>query len=398
MKRHFTKIIYSLIVMQLINFGYFTLCTAFELKKSVLPIQLQTSLIAPPFKGDGQVHIVYELHMSNFRAISFSLVQVDAFDVDHPDSNILSYRKDQLYECLIRPGKGNELTDPEVLHGGEFAIVFLWITFDKNVSLPDTIAHRATFQITSSGEDNQYTVEGAAIHISDVSSLVIHPPFRSGLWLFANGPSKLGDHRKFIHTLDGLASNTQRFASDWMLLGPDGRLAKGELSKNPSYYCYGSDILAVADGTVTDVTEGIPENIPLTEERAVPNKRELMSGNYIILKLESGEYAFYGHLQPGSIRVKIGDKVSAGQAIGRIGNSGNSDAPHLHFHISDANDPLSGQGLPFAFYSFEVMDRLNIPEWERMVYNNEPWHATDDSKTSSQKEEAPLGEKIIKFH
>jgi len=337
--------------------------------------------------------------MSNFRPIRFSLVQIDAFDVDHPDTDLVSYRKDELYECLIRPGKGDEAPDPEVLHGGEFAIVFLWITFDENSSLPDTIAHRATFQRkTPNGEQKEYTVEGAVIQVPGVSSLVIHPPFRAGLWLLANGPSKLGDHRKFIHALDGFASNTQRFAGDWMLLGPDGRLAKGELRKNASWYCYGSDILAVADGVVTDITDGIPENVPLSEERAVPNKREMMSGNYIMLKLESGEYAFYGHLQPGSLRVKAGDKVSAGQVIGRIGNSGNSDAPHLHFHIADANDPLSGQGLPFAFFSFTVMDRLGIPEWEEMLMNNETWYQTDDSKISLQKEEAPLGESIIQFH
>jgi hypothetical protein len=390
------KSIYSILFIQLLTFGYSTFSTAYELKKSILPIQLQTSYIAPPFRGDGQFHVVYELHMSNFRAISFSLVQVDAFDVDHPETNLVSYCQDGLNGCLIRPGKSNELTEPEVLRGGEFAIVFLWITLDKNVSIPDTIAHRATFQrITSSGELKQYTVEGAAIQIPPVSSLVIHPPFRPGLWLHANGPSKLGDHRMFIHVLDGLASNTQRFASDWMLLGQDGRLANGELNNNSSWYTYGSDILAVADGTITEVTDSIPENIPLSEERAVPNKREMMSGNYIILRLESGEYAFYGHLQPGSLEVKVGDKVSAGQVIGRIGNSGNSDAPHLHFHISNANDPLSGQGLPFAFHSFEVMDRLNVAEWERILINNDPWYAPDDSKISYQKEESPLGESII---
>ncbi len=399
MTQYTIKIICSLLLVQLIHFGHCKVNAASELKKSVLPIQLQIPFVAPPFQGDGQVHFVYELYLSNFRPIDFSLVQIDVFDTVHPEKALLHYPKDELDRYLVRPGRYEESGDPEVLHGGEFMIVFMWVTFDRTIPLPNSIAHRVVFErVTSTGEKKQYTVEGAIVRLPPTSSLVIHPPFRSGLWLLANGPSNLGDHRKFIQVLDGIASNTQRLAGDWMLLGPDGRLANGELSKNQSWHCYGSDILAVADGTVATVVDGIPENVPLSEERAVPNKRETMAGNHIILKLESGEFAFYGHLQPGSLRVKEGDKVSAGQVIGRIGNSGNSDAPHLHFHVADTNDPLSGQGLPFALFSFTVMDRLKPIEWEGMLINNEAWFATDDSKISVQKEETPIGESIIQFH
>jgi murein DD-endopeptidase MepM/ murein hydrolase activator NlpD len=398
-KQHTAKIICSFLFIQLVHFGHLNYTVAFELQKSVLPIQLQTSFVAPPFRGDGKVHFVYEVNLSNFRPIDFALVQIDVFDTDHPDTIILQHQGGELNRYLIRPGKGEDEANSEVLHGGEFMIVFMWVTFDEKISLPAAIAHRATFQrVTSSGEKKRYTVEGALVPLPAVSSLVIHPPVRSGLWLLANGPSKLGDHRKFIQVLDGIASNTQRFAGDWMLLGPDGRLAKGELGENQSWYCYGSDILAVADGEVTSVVDGIPENIPLLEERAVPNKREMMSGNYIILKLESGEFAFYGHLQPGSLGVKAGDNVSAGQVIGRIGNSGNSDAPHLHFHVADTNDPLSGQGLPFAFHSFEVMDRMSVSEWEEMLINSRPWVAADGSTISRYEGETPVGEAIIRFH
>lgn len=81
---------------------------------------------------------------------------------------------------------------------------------------------------------------------------------------------------------------------------------------------------------------------------------ETVGGNHVILDIGNGFYAFYAHLQPGSLRVSLGEKVHRGQVLGLVGNSGNSTEPHLHFHISNANSPLGSEGLPYALSSFEV--------------------------------------------
>jgi murein DD-endopeptidase MepM/ murein hydrolase activator NlpD len=87
------------------------------------------------------------------------------------------------------------------------------------------------------------------------------------------------------------------------------------------------------------------------------------------LDLGDGVYAFYAHLQPGSIKVKVGDKVRRGQVLGLVGNSGNSTEPHLHFHLSDANSPLGCEGLPYSLTAFEVQGRIEglqggkMPRW-----------------------------------
>jgi len=108
----------------------------------------------------------------------------------------------------------------------------------------------------------------------------------------------------------------------------------------------------VADGTVVGFKDGIPENVP--PSRAVPITLETVGGNHVILDIGGGHFAFYAHLQPGKIRVKMGDRVKRGQVIGLVGNSGNSTEPHLHFHISDGNSPLGTEGLPYALTSFET--------------------------------------------
>jgi murein DD-endopeptidase MepM/ murein hydrolase activator NlpD len=72
------------------------------------------------------------------------------------------------------------------------------------------------------------------------------------------------------------------------------------------------------------------------------------------MEIGNGLFAFYAHMQPGSLRVKVGDKVARGQVLGLLGNTGNSSEPHLHFQICNANSELGSEGLPYEFASFEV--------------------------------------------
>jgi murein DD-endopeptidase MepM/ murein hydrolase activator NlpD len=81
---------------------------------------------------------------------------------------------------------------------------------------------------------------------------------------------------------------------------------------------------------------------------AVRITRETVAGNYIVIDIGNDVYAVYGHLIPMSLKVKVGDKVKKGQVIGLIGNSGNSDCPHLHFHLeSKSNAFFGGEGIPY---------------------------------------------------
>ena len=61
-------------------------------------------------------------------------------------------------------------------------------------------------------------------------------------------------------------------------------------------------------------------------------------------------FVFLCHLQPGSLLVKAGDRVAAGQPLGRVGNSGNTSEPHVHVHLQDSPDDFMGEGVPLYFW------------------------------------------------
>ena len=94
----------------------------------------------------------------------------------------------------------------------------------------------------------------------------------------------------------------------------------------------------MADARVVSVVDGLPEQTPGKFPSNLPLAEA--DGNSVILDLGSQRYALYAHLQPGSIKVRVGDNVKPGQVIGLVGDSGNSIAPRLHFQVTDApNSP-----------------------------------------------------------
>ena len=79
-----------------------------------------------------------------------------------------------------------------------------------------------------------------------------------------------------------------------------------------------------------------------------------ITGNYVMIDHGTNEYSLYAHLQPDSVRVHVGDKVKAGNVIGKLGSSGNSTEPHLHFHVCDRPDPLMCAGVPVNFSNVTI--------------------------------------------
>lgn len=118
------------------------------------------------------------------------------------------------------------------------------------------------------------------------------------------------------------------YALDLVKVDRKGRTRKGGGKKLQDYYSYGASVYAVAAGTVVEVRDKYAD-VPINAEGGSPGQH-----NGVSIRHEGGEHSFYVHLKRGSIRVEVGDRVEAGRRIGRVGNSGGTNRPHLHFTMA----------------------------------------------------------------
>lgn len=306
------------------------------------------------FKADGKWHLVYELHLSNMDKWDYRFTRIEVVPADATQKTLATFSGAELDGMFVHPGwPGAERTSK--LSPGEFGAVFMWVTCDSLADVPAAIDHRISVKIGDYPE--AMSVVTLPVSVIKKPVVVIAPPLRGEDWLAGNGPSNTSLHRRALIPIDGHAYISQRFAIDWVQLNPDGKTYTGDPGDDKNYRAYGAEILAVADGVVTQTKDGIPQNTPGAKALAVPITLETIGGNHVIEDIGGGLYAFYAHLQPGSLRVKVGDRIRRGQVLGLLGNSGNSSEPHLHFQICDANSELGSEGIPYAFRSFEVQGK-----------------------------------------
>jgi hypothetical protein len=204
--------------------------------------------------------------------------------------------------------------------------------------------------------------EGAVAIDGSTSKTQFRWPLGPGKWLVFAGASFHSTHRWGV---------PEAFALDIAATGPEGLTHHGAGEANTDFYAYGATVLAAADGTVVKVLPFADEPAPMLRHdgesmedylgrvSAEQNKRlalgaEALGGETISIDHGGGEFSIYGHLQPGSATVKPGQKVSAGQPIARLGSSGNSTEPHLHFQVCDAPGPLSCSAIVPTFTGIEM--------------------------------------------
>lgn len=152
------------------------------------------------------------------------------------------------------------------------------------------------------------------------------------------------------------ASRSQRFAHDLTIM-KDGSTHTGDGRKLEDYHCYGKPVLAPAAGTVVWLDDGHPDQAIGSSDPAHP------VGNGVIIDHGQGEFSLLAHFQPGSLKVKKGDKVRARQAIARCGNSGNTSEPHVHYHLQNGATLENVDGLP-AFFVDLIVDGKEVERAE----------------------------------
>ncbi len=200
------------------------------------------------------------------------------------------------------------------------------------------------------------TVRGPRVPVDTSAPTVIKPPLRGAGWLDFNGccmPS--APHRNVLLPADGAYRAFEMFAIDWVRMS-EGTVWRGDGSQLTDHHAYGAEIHAATNGEVVDVRNDMAE-APINQSMAgnptVKEPRDY-AGNHVTVRLASDRFAIYAHLQTGSARVKVGDRVKEGDVLGLLGGSGNSTAPHLHFSIQDGPDALTSDSLPFVIDGYQL--------------------------------------------
>ena len=174
-------------------------------------------------------------------------------------------------------------------------------------------------------------------------------PF-TGKWTVFNG----GADKNLSHSW-GIFP--QRYAYDFIIMDDEGKSFSGDNKALQSYYCYGKDIIAPADGVVVKAAGRHPDS-RVNGAKAFCDTWD-MRGNFIVIKHAPREYSLIAHLAPGSVTVKAGDTVKQGQIIAKCGNSGNTSEPHIHFQLQTGKSFFTSAGLPIAFSGVNAAQKVN---------------------------------------
>ena len=305
-----------------------------------------------PMVAFGKAYVVYELVLTSYDSSPIDVTGLRVADADNPQT-VFTFSSADLAKMILRVGAASDAGAPAKIESGQTSIVYVWIPFADPSAVPRRLANVVECRVKRR-IDEQYDIRAAPITVDNAPPISIGAPLRGGDWLAGGGPSNTSYHRRARMAVNGVVYFAQRFAIDFVKISPQGQTYIGDPKKNTSYLCYGADLLAVADGNVVGLKDGLPENTPDPVARAVEMTMETAGGNYIALDIGFHRYALYGHLIPGSLKVKLGDVVKRGQVLARLGNSGNSTEPHLHFQIADAPSFLAAQGLTYVYDEVEV--------------------------------------------
>ncbi len=317
--------------------------------------------VAPiPVQSMDGVNLAYELEIiaPDDQPVAPEKIEV----VDPSDGNVLYSADGELLTALYHTASSPVPTTSELANGtSKLAVprISIWFTVSPG-AVPDKLVHRLTLNRTPGGL-LPGTITGGEVAVrKNLAPVIIGSPMRGPGWLAMETTAPTTHHFLAQITVDGITRVPQRYAQDWIYVDPvTGKAANGNVSLAKSFLGYGKEIYSVADGTVVDTLDSLPDNDLIYA--APPATFETAAGNYVIVDIGNKKYACYAHMVPGSVRVKRGDTVREGQVLGLMGNSGNSDLPHLHFQVvTDTPSFLGAEGYPHVYRSFDVIGGINM--------------------------------------
>ncbi len=356
---------------------------------------------------DGRFHIAYELVLTNATPFAVDVERVDVRDAK-THRVLLSLAGPDLVSRMnpvgdtpagVPPDRPPPSPTATQLAPSGSAVVWLDVPVQRKADLPADLEHLVvgSARPPTGGESIQFSSLVGRVAVGAQKPLELGPPVGGGLWVAAEGccddPTH---HRRGLLVVDGDQVVPQRFAIDWMKLDERHRAWVGDPHQLSSYVSYGEPLLAAADGTVVVARDGAADAPPPDDPPPPPLAG--LPGNHVILRIAPGIHLSYAHMRPGSVRVRVGERVRRGQVLGELGNTGASATPHLHFQVQIGRFFLT-DGLPFVFDRFEFMGQITDTFWDGDLGQRPTGQLTfvPSPESGTRRLEMPLNNNVVRF-
>lgn len=354
------------------------------------PLILETLADPVPVKGsDGRIHLVYELKITNVSPMPWTIHNLQVLSNQDAQEPVLTLSGESLKNKMELLGL-RESTNK--LGPGQTAVVWLSLAFSKETLIPLSFLHH----LEISNGKKKMEERGGLATVSKRVPMLLEPPLRGKGWIAADGCCESTRHLRALLPFQGKLFTAQRFAIDWEQIGSENKIFKGDAKKVESYYCYGKKVYAVGAGKIIQAQDGFPNQIPGKLPEGLPVQEA--DGNHVIQEIAPGQYALYAHMIPGSLKVKTGDVVQVGQVLGLVGNSGNSSAPHLHFHVTEGPSALGSNGIPYVLSRFELIGKTEgTHAFEEAELKGSSLKIIPVSHPGWHQKELPLDQRVLNF-
>ncbi|MFA5867282.1 MAG: M23 family metallopeptidase [Actinomycetota bacterium] len=396
MKKVFTVL--GLLTLTLLVLAGSGCVTKKEVSPPPLPGQNLTPIIGeavvepqPVKLSDGKYYLMYELKVTNATPSDYSIEKLTLEDPLNKNKVVAEYGVDDIKDHFRLP-KTDSPTN--ILKARETGLITFCLILDKN-SVPKAIDH--VLRIKTGNPVNilpaETTERIARTKVDATAPVVIGPPLKGDNWFAGNVSNNYG-HRNAVFPLNGDWLIPERWAVDYLKLDNENRICEGDVNNLNNWPGYNQDLLAVSDGKVLKVVDEF-DDLKIGETLADLNLSNA-GGNFVVIDIGGGYSAFYAHLIKGTATVKEGDKVKRGRVIGKLGNSGNSTGPHLHFHIIKGTDPIASQGVPYVVNKFNVTKQSATAELPEAFFTGAPLEMTTNF-TGAHTNEMPADNTVVNF-
>ncbi len=353
-----------------------------------------------PVKGtDGRYHLAYELLLTNLAPRRTHIARIEVTDAR--THRVLLRLAGKALVADMNPIGG----PPGVPAGTTMAssaewVVWLDVRVPALADVPASLDQRVAGSIQAGQGAKAFRFDDVLARVPPrrAAPVVLGPPVGGGVWYASEGCcSDNTHHRRGLVPVDGQLMVPQRFAIDWFRLDGRHRAWVGNPQKLTSYLSFRQPVIAAADGVVVGIQNGLPNNRP-PEPPPIPPIQDTV-GNHIVIKVAPGVYLLYAHLQRGSLLVHVGQQVHRGQMLARIGNSGNSTTPHLHFQIMTQPTFFPTDSRPYVFRHFVLIGQVTKRIWDDNLglqpTGTLPFVAA--RRPGSRADELPLDRNVVRF-